>query len=219
MGIKDDVNSCLSRMRNIGGTGKGTYGEDAALKVCEQLYQDQGGILIKSYTYKTEDNLPGNIKKGANGELYFENLGGYTEIDVLLITPYRIFPIEVKAYKASTIHLEDKGISGVNIKNKSPVHQNEMHCRHLYPKLFSVIPDGLTKYIVPIVVFVDKCTLVDERSDWQKAYVPATILNNLRALIDYYNKPSEFRLDLDAIDRYLLKAQLSAEKKFPVRKM
>ena len=171
MSMDKEINALLKTMHSEEAKEKGTTGELSVMKVCEEFYQEYGGILYHSYSYKVDKNLEGNIKRDENGNLYVENLGSTTEIDVLLVTPYKVFPIEVKAYRAKQITLTDDGISGCAITDKSPVHQNEMHCRHLYSYLFKSLPNGSTDYIVPIVCLVDRTELKDKRSDWQKEYI------------------------------------------------
>lgn len=46
-GLDNSVNKVLSQMRKQSQTGKGSYGEMAVFKICEQYYQRDGGILIQ----------------------------------------------------------------------------------------------------------------------------------------------------------------------------
>ena len=214
--IENEVNALLAQMHTEDARGKGVTGEIAVTKICEEIYQQQGGILYHSYEYRVDKTLPGNIKR-EGGELYIENLGDVTEIDILFVTPYKVFPIEVKSYLANTITLTDQGISGCNATHKSPVHQNEMHCRHLYSFIYTTLPDGQTSYIVPIVCFVDKAKIIDKRSDWQKEYIKVCILNNLKDTINKFNRPGQYRLNLTAIDKMLKEIGVSWDKYYPVR--
>lgn len=215
--LDGSINSLLGKMHTSSQTGKGTYGEQAVFKICEQFYQKEGGILIHSFSYKVDKEQKGNIKRGDNGQLYIENLGDLTEIDVLYVSKFRVFPIEVKAYKAKEIKLDDEGIYGCYKTDKSPIHQNEMHCRHLYPYLFKALPDGNTEYIVPMVCMVDKCTIIDDRSDWQKDYIKLCVLNNLEDTIRRYNTPLDYRLNLQDINRTLNEIMIKNEKYLPPR--
>lgn len=215
--LDNSVNKVLSQMRTQSQTGKGSYGEMAVFKICEQFYQTSGGILIHSYSYKTDKSQAGNIKRGDNGSLYIENVGDLTEIDILYVSKFRVFPIEVKAYKAKEIRLDDAGIYGCYKTDKSPVHQNEMHCRHLYPYIFRALPDGNTEYIVPLVCMVDKAKIVDERSDWQKQYIKLCVLNNLEATIAQNNTPLDYQINLQLMDKILKEAMLKNEKYLPPR--
>lgn len=217
MSESSDINATLEQMHATGGTGKGTVGERAVLQICESFYQDMGGILFHSYSYAVDKDLPGNIKCGEDGHFYVENLGTFTEIDVMYVSPYRVFPIEVKAYAAKKITLTDDRIQGCYKTDKSPVHQNEMHCRHLYSHIYKALPNGDTRYIIPIVCFVDHCDIEDKRSDWARKYIPVINLNYLKGYIARVNKPLEYRLDLNAMDRVLTEAQTSVERKFNLR--
>lgn len=200
---------------------KGTWGEKAVLRICEEIYQKMGGFIYHSYEYAVDKELPGNLKKDENGKLFIENLGNSTEIDVLLVTPFKVFPIEVKTYSVTSgcITLKDDGIYGCRETKKSPVHQNEMHCRHLYSHIFKNLPNGDTNYIVPIVVFVDRCKLKDERSEMQKNYIPATTLDYLEETIEDYNFPLEYLLDLNELDVALKNICMGKEMYIPLRKV
>lgn len=210
------VNACLSKMHSAKGVDKGVYGEQAVFKICEEIYQKCGGLLCHSYSYKVDQTKAGNIKVNEFGKLMLENLGSSTEIDVLLVTPYKVFPIEVKAYKAKEIVLTDDRISGCYKVDKSPIHQNEMHARHLYSGIYKCLPDGATKYIVPICVFVDECRLIDKRSTWQKSYIYKATLSNLHEVIMQLNVADEFKLDLGAVSKALTELEVSTEKKLPL---
>lgn len=216
MGIENKINDLYSTMNYSSPVEKGALGEKQVFSICEEFYQEQGGILLHSYSYRVSPELQGNIKKNQNGIHYIESLGDHTELDVLYISKYRIFPIEVKTYSAKKIVLTDDGMSGAAHNDKSPVHQNEMHCRHLYDFLYRGIPSGgvlrpiqyeqpgfATEYIVPIVCFTDKCTISDERSDWQYDYIKVTNLNGLASLIKEYNTPLDERINLRTCENVL----------------
>lgn len=210
------VNKHLSNMHNRTGADKGSFGEEAVFRICEDFYQREGGILIHSYSYKVDKDLEGNIKSDGT-KLHVESLGSSTEIDVLYISQYRVFPIEVKAYKAKQITLTDDSISGCYVTNKSPVHQNEMHCRHMYSHIFRALPDGKTDYIVPIVCFVDSATITDNRSPWQQDYIKISILDTLEDLIRLNNTPLDYKINLTTMNQILTEAKVSSEKYLPVR--
>lgn len=216
MSISSDINKILDKMHSREPQEKGVFGEQAVLSICEDFYHKQGGILIHSYAYKTIPELAGNVKKQGEG-FYIENTGSLTEIDVLFATIYKLYVIEVKSYKANKIILTNQGISGCAITNKSPVHQNEMHCRHLYPSIFGAMPDGMCyEYIVPIVCFVDETTVVDNRDKVQKEYIKVTILNNLKSFIEQTNIPfNNTMLDLKTLEIKLRSVMISNEKFFP----
>lgn len=216
MSLSNTVNGILNKMHNQAvASDKGTFGEQAVFSICEDLYHRRGGILIHSYTYKTEEGLAGNIKK-SGGKLFVENTGNITEIDILLVTPYKMFPIEVKSYKAKTVTLTNDRISGCSYTEKHPVHQNEMHMRHLYPQIFTSLPDGMTEYIVPIVVFADETEVKDKRTKDNRDYINVTILNQLRQLLEYHDKAYGNKLlDLKTIELKLKSAMVSNDKFLP----
>ena len=215
--LDSSVNKCLKDMHNKSKTEKGSYGEEAVFKICEQFYQTEGGILYHSYTYKPDETKEGNIKKAEDGHLFVEALSSKTEIDILYCTKYRIYPIEVKAYRAKEIVLTDDGISGCYKTDKSPVHQNEMHCRHLYPTIFRGLPNGSTGYVIPVVCFVDKCKLIDRRSIEQKNYIYVTILSTLKQFIRKTNVPGDYLIDLQLMQKLLSEIEISHEKHLPLR--
>lgn len=211
------INTCLQKMHKAGGTDKGVYGEQAVFKICESMYQKEGGILYHSFSFKTDKSKAGNIKVSPQGNLMLETLGASTEIDILYVTKYRVFPIEVKAYKAKEIVLTDDRISGCYMTNKSPIHQNEMHARHLYPSIFRSLPAGCSDYILPIVVFVDECKLIDKRSDWQKSYIYKSTLRTFKDVLTALNVPGEKALDLINIDKCLTEASIKYTAKLPLK--
>jgi hypothetical protein len=64
---------------------------------------------------------------------------------------------------------------------------------------------------------VDKCTIVDERSDWQKEYIKLCVLNNLEDTIRRYNTPLDYKLNLQLMDNILREALIKQEKYLPPR--
>lgn len=221
--LKQDINNIYHEIDNCGTDykKKGTLGELAVFRICEEVYRNQGGILYHSFQYKVDNELPGNIKRSEQGNLFLEKLGKFTEIDILLITPYVLMPIEVKTYSAirgGGIVLTNEGITGCSETDKSPVHQNEMHCRHLYSYIYKCLPNGETKYIQPIVVFTDRCKLLDRRTQDQQEYIPVTTLNGLYSMIKRINQPKEYRLNLDAVANALNDCCFGYEKMLPLKK-
>ena len=211
------VNKVLKKMHEHQSTEKGSFGEKAVFEICEEFYDNEGGILIHSYSYKTDPQQAGNIKKNDNGQLFIEHLGDFTEIDIMYVSKYRIYPIEVKAYRARSIQFQDDGIYGCRKTDKSPIHQNEMHCRHLYSSIFRALPNGDTSYIIPVVCMVDKCDITDARSDWQKEYIHLCTLNTLRSFILDTNTPLECKLNLTLVDNILREQMIKNEVYLPVR--
>ena len=208
---------------------KGNLGEDAVLSICLDIKRSLGGILIQSFEYpyasnQQGKNYTGNIKL-ENGQYveYTDIKGLKDEIDVLLVTPTRIFPIEVKSYKANIKvydHWMDRDNNGPGAPkgmqpvDKSPIAQAEKHARHFYHQMYEVIPEGQAAYIVPIVCFVDKCTVNDDRSPRNQVYIPICILNTLRQTIYSNNVQLRYGLDLAAVKRKLLEIKTSTRKEF-----
>lgn len=208
------VDNILANMRRAGkmsdNKAKGDLGEDAVLSICyERLQRVGNGLLYQSYTYPYQTNDDGVCY---TGNIKYENgvFTDYTrdtlsdEIDVLYITPYRIFPIEVKSYGNTRLDIYDHWFNrGATPVDKSPITQAEKHARHLYHALYDVLPDGKPEYVVPLLCFVDKCTVRDDRSPHFKEYIPVCILNNLKATIAYRNKPLEYNLAIADIKEKL----------------
>lgn len=205
-----DMKSLLAKMRAAGKvqdmSSKGEYGETAALQVCLDRRDKQGcGLLYHSFVYPYQTTRSGVCYTG-NVVYQNEHFIEFTkdtisdEIDILYVTPYRIFPIEVKSYGNTKLNIYDFWFNrGSTPVEKSPIAQAEKHARHLYHAITSVLPDGNPDYIKPIVCFVDKCKVHDERSAEQQEYIPVSILNTLRATLNKYSVPLEYNLDLDAI--------------------
>jgi hypothetical protein len=217
------INDVLRNMRKAGKVQdmkeKGDLGEEAVLAVCYDRKEQAGvGLLYQSFMYPYQTDRSGVCY---TGNIKFENgdFVEYTkdsindEIDVLYITPYRIFTIEVKSYHARTLdvyeHWFNKNSTPVD---KSPVMQAEKHARHLYHAIYTVLPDGNPSYIQPMVCFVDRCKVRDDRSQHFVDYVPVCVLNNLLATINKYNTPLEYNLDLEQIERKLNEVKVSIKR-------
>jgi hypothetical protein len=221
-----NVNAALAAMRSEGklrnNKGKGDFGEDAVLALMHKYMCKRGGLLYKSFEYPYASNKSGKVYLG---NIYLQEDGKYIdisrqyndEIDILYVSPFRIYAVEVKSYHARmevTIQYLKKngkvdyqpveGQDGMPARHKSPIWQAEKHARHLYHQIYDVLPDGNPKYIQPIVSFVDRCTVVDERSAEHKIYLPVTILNNLSETITDMDYPFDgTALDLQAVGKKL----------------
>ncbi len=224
--MSNDINAILAKMRKAGkmedNKSKGNLGEDAVLALCLERKNHVGnGLLYQSfsYPYQTDKNgvcYTGNIVRDqTTGEFTeFTRDTLYDEIDVLYITPYRVFPIEVKSYGKARLDVSDLWFArNGQFVTKSPIAQAEKHARHLYHAIYEVLPDGDPKYVKPIVCFVDNCRLRQERTQYFTDYVPVCILNNFLATIQKYNTPLEYNLDLSAIERKLNNVKVSVRKK------
>ncbi len=217
------INDVLRNMRKAGKVQdmkeKGNLGEEAVLAVCYDRKQKAGnGILYQSfmYPYQTGSDgtcYTGNIKYENGGFVEYTSDSLNDEIDVLYITSYRVFPIEVKSYKSRTLDVYEHWFNrGSTPVDKSPIMQAEKHARHLYHAIYDVIPDGDPKYIIPIVCFVDKCRVRDDRSKHFVDYTPVCILNTLLSTINKYNTPAEYNLDLNEIERKLNEVKVSIKR-------
>ncbi len=204
-------------MRKAQGTDKGVWGERAIVRILLNLYAERGGILIHSYEYQTDPTKNGNIKNH-DGQLYLERLGDSTEIDVLYVTQYRVFPIEIKSYLANEIRLTTEGISGCATTEKSPIHQNEMHCNHLYSAIWEAIEADPT-FIIPIVAFStweNKPIIYDNRSEGEREYIHVCNTNTVYETVKQLDTPNHKRIDLDVIDRLLKRKRISSDAYYPV---
>ena len=163
---------------------RGELGENVIYKKFSYLISN-GGFILHSYTYPMTQDLPGNIKK-VNDKPQVCPPAENTEIDILIVTKNYVYPVEVKTYKG-LIKIGQYGISRPNgyVDDKSPIHQNEMHARHLYDQIYFFLPKGNHKYIKPLVIFTDKCNIEDRRPDKEINYIPAFIINNA---VTYMNK-------------------------------
>lgn len=218
------VDQILEGMRQSGKMrdwkSKGNQGEDAVLAIMHEYYLKRGGLLYQSFTYPYASNSHSQVYLG---NIFRRNDGTYIdvtkqfndEIDILYVSPYRIFPIEVKAYHAKmemsidglkkngSIQYEKNERTG-DMLHKNPLWQAEKHARHLYHNIYDVIPDGNPYYIQPIVCFADRCELSDTRTPEGKFYLPVTILNYLKQCIMDCDTPMNYRLDLAAIEKKLV---------------
>lgn len=217
------INDVLRNMRAAGKVQdmkeKGDLGEEAVLSICYDRKEKTGtGLLYQSFMYPYQTTrsgrcYTGNIKYENGDFVEYTDDSINDEIDVLYITPYRIFAIEVKSYKARSLDVYEHWFNrGSTPVDKSPIMQAEKHARHLYHALYDVLPDGEPKYIQPLVCFVDKCRVRDDRSQHFIDYVPVCILNNLLATINTYNTPLEYNLDLEQIERKLNSVKVSIKR-------
>lgn len=217
-----DINSLLRDMRKAGkvrdNKAKGNIGEDAVLHVVLELQNKIGGVVYHSLSYPYQKDAYGRTYTGnimlENGgyKEYTESKRGFMdEIDVLYVTSYRIFPIEVKSYHAKLEVFDHWVKKNGQLVDKSPLLQEEKHCRHLYHALYAVLPDGLPTYIIPLVCFVDRCTVEDTRSRSFQDYMPVCILNNLKRTIVELNTPLQYNLDVEQIQSKINTIKTSCE--------
>ena len=217
------INDTLKNMRQAGKIldmkGKGDAGEEAVLAICADRKKTVGnGILYQSFMYPYQTNpsgvcYTGNVKYENNQFTEYTRDTINDEVDVLYVTPYKVFAIEVKSYHARCIDVYEHWCNKDSKPlEKSPIAQAEKHARHLYHAIYDVLPDGDPKYIQPIVCFVDRCKLRDDRSQHFQDYVPACVLNNFLSTINHYNQPLEYNLDLDEVERKLNEVKVSIKR-------
>ncbi len=224
--MSKNINAILADMRKAGkmadNKSKGNLGEDAVLALCYERMQKVGkGLLYQSfcYPYQTDENgvcYTGNIVRDQQTGAFTEYTNDHLqdEIDVLYITPYRVFPIEVKSYGRARLDVSDLWFArNGQFVTKSPIAQAEKHARHLYHAIYSVLPDGSPEYIKPMVCFVDNCHLRQERNKYFMNYIPVCVLNNFLSTLQKYNVPAQYNLDLPAIERQLNEVKVSVRKK------
>ena len=214
----DTINKNLRAMRAAGKVmdikAKGAAGEAAAFDIVHEYRTKRGGILKQGFMYPYASNRQGQVYLGnifwdeEKQKFYDMTKQLNDEIDILYISNYRVFAIEVKSYHDKTIVVTDKWMERQGKKvEKSPFAQAEKYARHLYHQLYDVLPFGDPRYIVPVVCFVDESTIDEQRSDKMRYYLPMTILDNLKQLLIDRDLPvdadSGYTLDLDMIEKKL----------------
>lgn len=227
MGKSQSINSILSSMRKSGKLkdmkAKGDAGEQAVLQIVLELHRRTGGLVYQSFRYpyqqdKTGTTYLGNVKLENNEFVEYTDASNgrrlEDEIDILYVTPYRIFPIEVKSYHAKIEVKNDWVWKQGTPVDKSPVAQAEKHARHLYHALYDVIPDGRPEYIKPVACFVDRCTLIDKRTDAQISYLPCCILNTLKKTLISENTPLRYNIDIVQVQRKLMEVSTDVKLRF-----
>lgn len=204
----DSAFKLMHKNRNIAKL-KGDAGEDILLALCQKFTKNRRGCkIIHSYKhqYYTDSSgftLWGNIKYKDGEYVTIEKPSYVDEIDVVLITPFRIFVIECKA-RSGTWNIFDHWVKqGSTMTDKSPICQAEKHARHLYPNIHEYLPDGNPDYIIPLTVFVDKAKIVDKRSKEFKYYIKALTANRFLATLKELNTPLDYLIDIDQLINYM----------------
>ena len=210
----NSINQHLAEMRAAGKVtdykAKGNAGELAAVDVVHAYYMQRGGILRHGFMYPYATNHASQMYLG--NIFWDEEQKKYTtisrksndEIDILYISHFNIIPIEVKAYHDKSILIKDDWMWRRNQKvDKSPIAQVEKHARHLYHQLYDVIPNGDSKYIRPVVCFVDECSVNDKRSPSMMQYIPVCVLDGLKSTLCKIDVQGAYTLDLEMIEKKL----------------
>lgn len=214
----DTINQNLRAMRAAGKVmdikAKGAAGEAAAFDIVHEYRTKRGGILKQGFMYPYASNRQnqtylGNIFWDEEKQRYWDMTKQLNdEIDILYISNFRVFTIEVKSYHDHTIVVTDTWMERQGKKvEKSPFAQAEKHARHLYHQLYAVLPFGDPKYIVPVVCFVDESTIDERRSPAMQYYLPMTVLDNLKQFLIDRDLPvddvNRYTLDLKMIEKKL----------------
>lgn len=205
------INGILAEMRQIKAAPgveteqtrkKGILGEKAAAAALRRYIAKNGGRLFHSVTFgyakqETGAEYPGNLNF-KDGNIFETGSGGINddEVDLMLITPRRIFLVECKAYRGSAGELRTTDywtFRGTEPMSKCVLCQAEKHARHFYHRFYELLPEGNPKYIIPVLAWVDSARFVDERS---VADFPVTCLNGLGRTISLLDKPLDYLIDI-----------------------
>ena len=205
------INGILAEMRQIKAAPgveteqtrkKGALGEKAAAAALRRYIAKNGGRLFHSVTFGYAKNsagveYPGNLNY-KDEKLFETGSGGINndEVDLMLVTPRRIFLVECKAYRQSVGELRTTDywtFRGTAPMSKCVLCQTEKHAWHFYHRFYELLPEGNPKYIIPVLAWVDSARFVDERS---VADFPVTSLNGLGRTISLLDKPLEYLIDV-----------------------
>ena len=194
---------------NMDPTKKGETGEDIALQIVRRFAKTNKCVIIHSYKYNLQYKsdgsvLPGNIKYIDGEYVEFTDASYIDEIDLLVLTPKAIIPIEVKARTGVWRAFDDWIKHNNKMEEKSPITQAEKHARHLCALVHEYLPNGDIEYIKPVVVFVDKARVIDGRSDQRKKYIKVTIADFLRSELIKLNKKGDYLINMDLLLEYLM---------------
>lgn len=189
---------------------KGDAGEKILVALAQQFTKNRSDCtIIHSYKYpyyvdEFGEVIKGNIKY-EDGEYKLLQKDGYNdEIDLVIITAYRMFAIECKARTGRWDIFNHWAKQNSKMVDKSPICQAEKHARHLYASLHEVIPHGNPKYIIPITVFVDRCKVSDKRSKDFKSYVNVCNANTFIHKLKMLDNPLQYNLDTAEIIDYMM---------------
>lgn len=207
MDIKDAYNILNKNRKDF--KMKGESGELIALSITKEFQKKVDCIILHSYKYRYVTNdygvpYEGNIKL-EDGEFIGITDASYTdEIDLLIITKYRVFVVEVKARSGRWL-IEDHWIKQNGKKeDKSPLAQDEKHCRHLYHHCYEYLPLGHENYIVPVVLFVDRADILDKRCPDMRVYIPVEIANRYLDFLIEHNSPLKYAINTERLLEFLL---------------
>lgn len=219
--LQKAVDSHMAEMVAMGKMGdykaKGNAGEAAVMDILHDYRNRRGGLLYQGFMYPYASDRSGKLYLGNifwNSETQsFSDItrNANDEIDVLFVSNYRVFAIEVKSYHIKKAVLTNQWMTREGKKvDKSPTAQAEKHARHLYHHLYEVLPDGDPRYIVPLVCFVDRVEkeFDDQRDAEHQFYMPVCPINMLQStILERDSSDTGYTLDLDAIEKKLKSIQ------------
>ena len=204
--MKDTISKKLELLSKLKSVDKGDVGEDVIFEILKTVQKKRGGIIFHSYKYPYIPNIPGNVKIDDNGKVYVVPGDNHMdEVDLIYVTDYRIFLIEVKAYRSKDIRFTDLWTyHNKAADSKSVLCQSEKHGRHFYHTFYSYLPNGSSEYIIPLVCLVDKCKFTDKRSSKDLNYLPACLRNELVYYLNELDTPLDFRIDIPDLKKGML---------------
>ena len=188
---------------------KGDAGEEILISLARMYQEDQDCVIVWSYSYPYMSDrysklYTGNIKLGEDGFIQLTKEGYNDEIDLVIITPYRVFVIECKARSGRWLLYDHWAKQNSKDVDKSPITQCEKHARHFYHLVHEYLPDGKPEYIVPITAFVDRCTLTDKRSKEYREYIQVSIANTFKRLIKENDTPLNYKINGAELLKFML---------------
>lgn len=207
------INLLLQKLAKLNDENKGSLGEEIVFEVVKRYQKKRGNlILLRSVSYPYIPHVAGNIKLIDSEYKHFSDSNTEDEVDIIVISSYRIFLIEVKAYRYQVTFTDEWTYRPKGPIEKSIPIQAEKHARHFYYNFFHTLPDGNSNYIIPMIVLADKSTIIDNRNSNMKQYIPITNLNNLNKTISDRDTPLEYELNTPEILKAIKEKSLSINK-------
>jgi len=191
---------------SLTGKEKGDLGESIALSAIKRYDKEVNNtksLIYQGFKYSYTASVPGNAvyDKTSNSFKSFDSGSFDDEIDILYITEYRIFIIEVKARSGTWVFKDDWSFVRNEPSEKCPAAQTEKHARQFYSRCYPYIPDGNPEYVKCVLCFVDRVKLLDKR---QHDYgIKLSILNTLLMEISKLNVPLDRRIDIGGLETQL----------------
>lgn len=139
-----------------------------------------------------------------------------TEVDFVLVTPYKIFVIETKSYYGITT-VKDTLLK-VQVKNTSYEHevfkQNQGHCKAIYKYIYPYITSS--GVIQPVITMFCNGTIRDTRNKKLQTQFPVLVIGELfdylsTTLFKYYQSSANYLVSYDAVNSILTANNLQSE--------